>query len=44
MSKDLTQTLNGSIEDKIDWLITAVQSIASRVITRLEEKRHGWRV
>jgi chromosome segregation ATPase len=37
MSKDLTQKLNGSIEDKIDWLITAVQSIDSRVITRLEE-------
>ena len=35
MSKDLTQKLNGSIEDKIDWLITAVQSIDSRVVTRL---------
>ena len=37
MSKDLTQKLNGSIEDKIDRLITAVQSIDSRVITRLKE-------
>lgn len=39
MSKDLTQKLNGSIEDKIDWLITAVQSVDSRlanVETRLE--------
>ncbi len=37
MSKDLTQELNGSIEDKIDWLIAAVQSIDSRVVTRLED-------
>jgi chromosome segregation ATPase len=36
MSRDLTQKLNGSIEDKIDWLITAVQSMDSRVVTRLE--------
>jgi hypothetical protein len=39
MSKDLTQKLNGSLEDKIDWLITAVQSVDSRlanVVTRLE--------
>lgn len=35
MSKDLTQKLNGSIEDKIDWLITAVQSLDSQVVTRL---------
>lgn len=31
MSKDLTQKLNGSIEDKIDWLITAAQSVDSRL-------------
>ena len=31
MSKDLTQKLNGSIEDKIDWLITAVQSVDSQL-------------
>jgi chromosome segregation ATPase len=36
MSKDLTQKLNSSIEDKIDWLITAVQSMDSRMVTRLE--------
>lgn len=39
MSKDLTQKLNGSIEDKIDWLIAAAQSVDSRlanVETRLE--------
>lgn len=36
MSKDLTQKLNGSIEDKLDRLIAAVQSIDSRVMTRLE--------
>jgi chromosome segregation ATPase len=31
MSKDLTQKLNGSLEDKVDWLITAVQSMDSRL-------------
>ncbi len=31
MSKDLTQTLNGSLEDKVDRLITAVQSMDSRL-------------
>ena len=31
MSKDLTQKLNGSIDDKLDRLITAVQSVDSRV-------------
>jgi chromosome segregation ATPase len=31
MSKDLTQKLNGSLEDKVDRLIAAVQSIDSRV-------------
>lgn len=31
MSKDLTQKLNGSLEDKVDWLISAVQSMDSRV-------------
>lgn len=31
MSKDLTQNLNGSLEDKIDRLIVAVQSIDSRL-------------
>lgn len=36
MSKDLTQKLNGSIEDKLDRLIAAVQSIDSGVVTRLE--------
>jgi hypothetical protein len=39
MSKDLTQKLNGSIEDKLDRLIAAVQSMDSRlgnVETRLE--------
>jgi chromosome segregation ATPase len=39
MSKDLTRKLNGSLEDKIDWLIGAVQSVDSRlqsVETRLE--------
>lgn len=36
MSKDLTQKLNGSIEDKLDRLIAAVQSMDSRVVTRLE--------
>lgn len=35
MSKDLTQKLKGSIEDKIDWLIAAVQSIDSDVVLRL---------
>jgi len=29
MSKDLTQKLNGSLEDKIDWLVSAVQSMGS---------------
>jgi chromosome segregation ATPase len=36
MSKDLTQKLNGSLDDKLDWLITAVQSMDSRLATRLE--------
>ena len=39
MSKDLTQKLNGSIEDKLDLLIAAVQSMDSRLVsveTRLE--------
>ena len=39
MSKDLTQKLNGSLDDKLDRLITAVQSMDSRlanVETRLE--------
>lgn len=31
MSKDLTQKLNGSIEDKIDRLITSVESMDSRL-------------
>ena len=31
MSKDLTQKLNGSLEDKVDRLITIVQSIESRI-------------
>ena len=31
MSKDLTQKLNGSIEEKVDRLIDVVQSIDSRV-------------
>ena len=31
MSKDLTQKLNGSLEDKVDRLITAVQSMDSRL-------------
>lgn len=31
MSKDLTQKLNGSLEDKVDRLITIVQSVDSRV-------------
>lgn len=31
MSKDLTQNLNGSLEDKIDRLIFAVQSMDSRL-------------
>ena len=31
MSKDLTQNLNGSLEDKIDRLIIAVQSMDSRL-------------
>jgi chromosome segregation ATPase len=31
MSKDLTQKLNGSLEDKIDRLITIVQSMDSRI-------------
>jgi chromosome segregation ATPase len=31
MSKDLTQKLNGSLEDKVDRLISAVQSMDSRV-------------
>lgn len=31
MSKDLTQKLNGSLEDKIDWLVSAVQSMGSRL-------------
>jgi chromosome segregation ATPase len=44
MSKDLTQKLNDSLEGKIDWLVSAVQSVDSRlanVETRLEniEKR-----
>jgi len=30
MSKDLTQNLNGSLDDKLDRLITAVQSMDSR--------------
>jgi chromosome segregation ATPase len=44
MSKDLTQKLDGSLEDKVDRLITIVQSIDSRVenvetnlATRLEK-------
>ena len=31
MSKDLTQNLNGSLEDKVDRLIIAVQSMDSRL-------------
>jgi chromosome segregation ATPase len=31
MSKDLTQKLNGSLEDKVDRLITIVQSMDSRI-------------
>ena len=31
MSKDLTQNLNGSLEDKVDRLIIAVQSMGSRL-------------
>ena len=31
MSKDLTQKLNGSLDDKLDRLITAVQSMDSRL-------------
>jgi chromosome segregation ATPase len=31
MSKDLTQKLNGSLEDKVDWLIAAMQSMESRM-------------
>ncbi|HXU36197.1 MAG TPA: hypothetical protein VN937_07510 [Blastocatellia bacterium] len=31
MSKDLTEKLNGSIEDKIDRLITSVESMDSRL-------------
>ncbi len=31
MSKDLTQNLNGSLEDKVDRLITIVQSVDSRI-------------
>jgi chromosome segregation ATPase len=31
MSKDLTQKLNGTLEDKVDRLITAVQSMDSRL-------------
>jgi chromosome segregation ATPase len=31
MSKDLTQRLDGSLEDKVDRLIAAVQSIGSQV-------------
>jgi chromosome segregation ATPase len=31
MSKDLTQKLNGSLEDKVDRLIAAVQSMDSRL-------------
>jgi chromosome segregation ATPase len=41
MSKDLTQNLNGSLEDKVDRLITIVQSMDSRlenVETNLETR------
>ena len=41
MSKDLTQELNGSLEDKVDRLITIVQSMDSRmgnVETNLETR------
>ena len=31
MSKDLTQKLNGSLEDKVDWLIAAVQKMDERL-------------
>ena len=31
MSKDLTQRLNGSLEDKVDWLIAAVQRMDERL-------------
>ena len=31
MSEDLTQGLNGSLEDKVDWLISAVRSMDSKV-------------
>ena len=31
MSKDLTQKLNGSLEDKVDRLIAAVQSLDTRI-------------
>ncbi|MFY9556710.1 MAG: hypothetical protein WAV47_18520 [Blastocatellia bacterium] len=31
MSNDLTQRLNGSLEDKVDLLISAVRSIDSRI-------------
>jgi predicted nuclease with TOPRIM domain len=35
VSKDLTQKLNGSLEDKVDRLITIVQSMDSRLDSRL---------
>lgn len=31
MSKDLTQKLNGSLEDKVDWLIAAIQKMDERL-------------
>lgn len=49
MSNNLTERPNGTVEEKLDWLIAAVQSMDSRLITldtkvdkRLRETQPMW--
>ena len=49
MSNNLTEKPNGNIDEKLDWLISAVQSIDSRLVTldtkvdkRLRETQPMW--
>ena len=49
MSNNLTEKPNGNIDEKLDWLISAVQSVDSRLVTldakvdkRLRETQPMW--
>lgn len=49
MSNNLMEKPNGNIDEKLDWLISAVQSIDSRLVTldtkvdkRLRETQPMW--